>query len=342
MDIGSLNLLLRQYHFAKKFLYICKQDFKILNKDRLYYLSFLAVMLILSLVIIAGPEVIFVRQLSDYAIHIMMIFFILGFLFLFLSKPKSMFVSFASCAALCVFIKNESNTDFVLPKENSSQKCQVGHFNLSNIDDLSQFFISLEKDNYDVVSFQEFTPEWRGALNKELKKRFPYSIESVRLDPHGKAIYSVFPIEIKDTLSKDFALDLVLNVKKHYSNYTLITTYLTPSLDNNSLVLARLQMKNISDYIRNVKDKIIVIGDFNMVYWNKEIKQFRVTTKLNNGRKDVIPVNLNVPYDQVFYSTNLQCIGVKDVLLKSDQRVGIISTFQDNLLANTKTIKSIF
>ncbi len=324
------------------FIFVNQSVFITVKKDRFYYLSFLAMMLCLSLVIIAGPEVIFVRQLSEYAVHIMLFLFFLGFIFLFLSRSKPMFISFAACAALCVFIKNESNTDFLAPKENRSQKVRVAHINLSNIDDENLLNELINKDNYDLISFQEFTPEWRGILGQNLGVKFPYNKEFLRLDPHGKAIYSKYPVEIIDTLNKTIGQDLVLSINKNQVNYTFISTYLVPSLDNNSLNLAKLQMKNISQYIQSKLEKIIVMGDFNMVYWNQEIKQFRNATRLNNGRKDVIPVNLKQPYDQVFYTANLQCIGVKDILMNSKQRVGIHATFQENISTTAPAPKPIF
>jgi endonuclease/exonuclease/phosphatase (EEP) superfamily protein YafD len=89
-------------------------------------------------------------------------------------------------------------------------------------------------------------------------------------------------------------------------------------------------MKNISNYIQNQEERVIVLGDFNMVYWSEEIRNFRLASQLNNSRKDVILASMKVPYDHVFYSKNLQCVSVKDFLINRNERVGLLSVFQQN------------
>ena len=61
--------------------------------------------------------------------------------------------------------------------------------------------------------------------------------------------------------------------------------------------------------------KTIVLGEFNMVYWSDEIRQFRETTHLRNSRKDVIPASFRAPFDHVFYAEDLQCVALKDLML---------------------------
>jgi endonuclease/exonuclease/phosphatase (EEP) superfamily protein YafD len=271
------------------------------------------------------------------------IFFALGFIFLFISFTRAMFVCFAACAALCVFIKNESNGDFVSPKENSStQKLYIHHINLSNVTDINGLVKKILSKKSDVLSFQEVTPEWAQPLELALKNIYPHNFKAVRIDPFGKAIYSKYPFTISDTLNELFSFDIVAKVNKEGKVYTLISPYLTPALDNNSILQARQQMKNISQYVNTEDDNLIVIGDFNMVYWSQDISDFRASCDLHNGRKDVIPVSMKVPYDQVFYSKNLQCVSVQDLFINSGERVGITAVVQEALIAQPTTIKAGF
>jgi endonuclease/exonuclease/phosphatase (EEP) superfamily protein YafD len=94
-------------------------------------------------------------------------------------------------------------------------------------------------------------------------------------------------------------------------------------------------MKNISKYVNDQNIKVIVLGEFNTVYWSDEIRAFREATNLNNSRKDVIPANLKIPYDQIFYSKDLQCVNVKDFIINKGERVGLISMFQQNINQNS-------
>ena len=123
--------------------------------------------------IIAGPEVIFVKQLSEYLVHIMLGLFGLGFVFLFTDHSKLMLVSFAACAVLCVFLKNESNGELVYPKDNYSGKIIVSHINLSNVVQKEEMLQMLNEGHIDILSFQEMTPEWNKYLKNSLKQKFP-------------------------------------------------------------------------------------------------------------------------------------------------------------------------
>lgn len=288
-------------------------------------------MFLLVALIIAGPEVIFIRQLSEYLVHIMLGCFVLGFLFLIIDKSRMVLLCFAACSVLCVFLKNESNGDFIFPKFNNTDNITVSHINLSNVDHPILFINEIKRNLPDVISIQEFTPDWAGVLSNKLKTDYPFQYESMRIDLFGKAIYSKYPIEKIDTLNGNIAFDLGVKINKNSNTYTIISPYLTPALDKNSLNIANLQMKNISSYIMQEGGRVIVLGDFNMVYWSEEIRNFREAAKLNNTRKDVVPVSLKVPYDHVFYSKNLQCVNVKDFLINRKERVGLISIFQQNI-----------
>jgi hypothetical protein len=303
---------------------------------------YLTTLLVLCLIIIAGPEILFTRALSEYTYHIMLGLFVLGMIFLFINKSRAMFVSFASCAALCVFIKNESNGDFISPKENNSHKLYVHHINLSGVSDIDGLVRQILNKKSDVLSFQEVTPEWAKPLEEGLKNIYPHSYKSVRIDPFGKAIYSKYPFTITDTLNELFSFDIVAKINKTGQVFTLISPYLTPALDNNSILQARQQMKNISQYINGEDNNLIVIGDFNMAYWSQDISDFRSSCNLNNGRKDVIPVSMKVPYDQVFYSKDLQCVNVQDLFTHPGERVGITAVLQEATTVQPITIKAGF
>ncbi|MFM2394678.1 MAG: hypothetical protein RLZZ546_2660 [Bacteroidota bacterium] len=295
--------------------------------------------------IIAGPEVIFINQLSDYLVHIMLAFLVLGFILLFTSNSRMMLMSFALSAALCVFLKNESNGELIFPKDNYTSKLNISHINLGNITDQQSMIKLLLESDLEVISFQELTPEWVSFIDESLRKNYNHSYKAVRIDPFGKAIYSKFPIKIIDTLNQSFAFDLLFEISKNDQKFNIISTYLTPSLNNSSTNLARTQMKNISNVINSKMSNAIVLGEFNMVYWAQEIRNFREASKLNNSRKDVIPASLKVPYDHIFYSRDLQCLAVKDLMVNRSERVGMMTCFQkklDFISQNKIEINSLF
>lgn len=283
----------------------------------------------LVLLILAGPEIIIIKQLSEYAMHIMLFFFLLGFVFMILKYDKLVLLSFALTAALCVFMKNGDNEEFTKHQDTLEEKVAVAHINLSNITDEPNMIKTLAYSNVEVVSFQEYTPEWV-TLKEQLKTWFPYSLELLRIDPYGKAIFSKYPIFLHDTLNKNIASDVSFEIVKNNHAFNFISTYLIPSLNSKTLEAAKSQLKIINEELGYTPKSTIILGEFNMVYWSSELRHFKERSNLQNSRKEIIPVSFKVPYDHMFYTKDLQCVQLKDFLINRNERIGLYSIFQIN------------
>lgn len=283
----------------------------------------------LVLLILAGPEVIFIKQMSEFAMHLVLFFFALGFVFMLLKYDRLVLLSFGLTATLCVFLKNGDNEEFFNAKENFEEKISVAHINLSNITDEENMIAALAASNIEVVSFQEYTPEW-AALKDKIKTWFPFSNEVMRIDPYGKAIFSKYPIYAYDTINKNIASDVVFEIVKNNYTFNIISTYVVPSLNSATIQEAKSQLDLINQELGKTPTNTIVLGEFNMVYWTSELKSFKEKSSLQNSRRDVIPVSLKVPYDHIFYSKDLQCVQLKDLVMNTKERIGLYSVFQMN------------
>jgi endonuclease/exonuclease/phosphatase (EEP) superfamily protein YafD len=284
-------------------------------------------MFFLVLLILAGPEVIIVKQISEFAMHIMFFFFGLAFLFMILGYDRLVLLSFGLTATLCVFLKNGPNEEFFTVRENFEEKISLAHINLSNIASKEKMIDALASSNIDVVSFQEYTPEWI-ELKDKIKTWFPYSKEALRIDPYGKIIFSKYPIHTFDTINRQVASDIKFEIVKNNHTFNIISTYLVPSINANSLAKAKKQLEQLNYEITKTPNSTIVLGEFNMVYWSNELKDFKEKSKLQNSRRDVIPVSLKVPYDHIYYSKDIQCVQMKDMIINRKERIGLISVFQ--------------
>lgn len=291
------------------------------------YNLFLGVLTILVLVIIAGPEVIMVRQLSEFSFHFMIALCIIGLAFLFTKYDRLTLIFFGLAGVLGVFIKNNNYEEFIDAKDNLKDKISIAHINLSNIQDEAAMLQLIQKSKLDVVSFQEFTPEWMGLLD-ELNHKFPYHTNVMRIDPYGKVIFSKYKILATDTLNKDVACDIGVMIEKDNSVFRIISTYVVPSLNIHSLETAKLQLHRLEDNINYQSEKVIVVGEFNMVLWSNELKKFKLDAQLSNSRKEVVPVTFKVPYDHMFYSKDLQCLQLRDLMVSGKDRIGLYGLYQ--------------
>ncbi len=295
-----------------------------INKNIFQY-GFLLFMLSIALVILAGPQI---KFFSEYLVHIMFAFFILGLLFLILDQKRLLITSFAISGMFCVILKNESNNDLVSPVINDKPKIFLAHYNLSNFDNPYELVTSIQLENPDIVSFQELTPDWLQILDQALEYEYNYKTTLVRIDPFGKAIFSKYPISKVDTLNLNSYQDLKIKCSIKGNELLLYSSYINPILDDISARNAKVQLENLSSSITSVRAPILAFGEYNMVYWSNEISKFRTETGLKNSRKDIVPASFKLPYEHIFYSNTLECLSEGSINNKHNKKLGYKGVYQ--------------
>lgn len=279
--------------------------------------------------VLLAPQVPLIRKVSEYSVHIMLGMLLLSLLSLVFGKTKVMFAGLACTAAICIFLKDASHHNLKLPEANTESKLNVAHINLANItfefDPISKI---LYDEDIDVVSFQEFTPNWNTFLISMLNERFPYSSLEVRIDPYGLAVFSQIPFIAKDTFLCNDIPSMSVVVEKEGRKFQVISSYLTPALDNKSLKVAAQQLNRIATKINDSNLPLIALGEYNMVYWTNEIRGFRAKTNLQNSRRGLADSNLRVPYDHIFFSKALECTQFKELKDEAQNYIGIMGTYQ--------------
>ncbi|MEE9440120.1 MAG: endonuclease/exonuclease/phosphatase family protein [Saprospiraceae bacterium] len=279
--------------------------------------------------VIFSPNISYIRMVTEYSVHILLGILALSMIALVFDRKKIMFAGLACTAALCIFLKNASNTSMKLPKINTKANMKIAHVNLSNITfGLDQVKAILERENIDVLSLQELTPDWSPVLKNEFILNFPYQRSEVRIDPYGMAIISKIPFIISDTFMVDGIPNIIIKVEKNGELFQVVSSYLTPALDNKGLIAASKQLRVLGDKINNLVEPVIALGDYNMVYWANEIKDFRKGSNMKNSRRDISPSNSRVPYDHIFFSDNLECTQFKELRDSSNNYIGIVGSYQ--------------
>ena len=279
--------------------------------------------------IILSPQIAGLRALSEYSVHVMLGMLMLVIVTMLSDKRRMMLAALACTAALCLWLKNASNHALRLPDSNQEVKLKVAHVNLGNLDEgLSELAQIVIGEELDVVSFQELTPDWGDMLRDSLLGLLPYRYQQVRIDPYGMAVYSKHPLQMADTMQCRGIPMLHIAVDKGDARFHLVSSYLTPALDQQSLAMASSQLQRLSREVVQLTDPVIALGEYNMTYWTPEIREFRATTKLENSRRDIAQGNLRVPYDHIFFSENLECVQFNEMKGASQKYLGIRGTYQ--------------
>ena len=301
-----------------------------------------------AMVLIAGTGIVMlssqvplIRRISEYSVHIMLGMLGFSLLALLLGKTKIMFAGLACTAALCIFLKDASNNTLKLPQENTEAKLNVAHINLSNITfEFNELRNLLIEEKIDLVSFQELTPDWNMVLNDLLQIDFPYSKSEVRIDPYGMALFSRAPFKSIGSFKCMGKPNLKLMIEKDGKEFQVISSYLTPALDQKSIETASTQLTMIAEEIKKSEHPLIALGEFNMVYWTNEIREFRSDTKLTNSRRGLSDGNLRVPYDHIFFSEGLECTEFKEMKDEDQNYIGIMGRYQIRNKESNPTLNS--
>lgn len=280
------------------------------------------------MLIMYPPEIEFFKKTSEFAVQLMFGLLILSLIFLIFNQTQLMFVGMCAAGFLAFYLKTASNSNMILPHDNNLPKVKLAHFNLSSFQPYDPEFKTLILGTgCEIISFQEYTPDWDAYISKELKYDFPYIQKMVRIDLFGMAIYSKEQIKQAKTFYYNEVPNLHLELDSGLQKINIITSYITPPTLVSKTLHPKEHLDRVKKYIMELNNPTIALGDFNQVYWTSEIKDFRDKTKMNNSRRNISPT-AKAPYDHIFYSSTIECIKFDEIKDSKQNHLGIAGTFQ--------------
>ena len=299
------------------------------NRNILLQNFIVLLLLAIAVVPIFSIKVPFLQRSVDFYVQLMLGYLFLGLLFLIIGKRRLLFTSFICCGMLCLFLKQSSNINLILP-ESSQEEVTIAHFNTSSATTgYSSLLDAVLKSEADIVSFQEVTPDWDTYLSENLAETYPYNARNVRIDPYGMEIFSKMPIHSYDTFHYEEIPHQMVNISiSENEKINIISAHVLPPLGKRLNERAKMHLQTIANKISSTSTPSIVLGDFNLVYWSNEIVNFREQASLENSRRDISQNLLNVPYDHIFFSDKLECTSFGDISDTISNHLGIVGTYQ--------------
>ncbi|MBK9736181.1 MAG: endonuclease/exonuclease/phosphatase family protein [Saprospiraceae bacterium] len=287
-----------------------------------------AVIILLTVTAVFIPSLSIFTEATDYLVHFLFLLIISGLIGLIVNSRTILFTGFVCAAILALFLKNASNTELKDPKINDQGFISVAHINLSLVTNVATIQNIMNQSDLDVISFQEYTPDWANIIPHLAAKSYPFSFKDVRMDLYGKAVFSKHEIKNFYVTTYMEIPNLVVDIKKKNQNFKIISSYMVPALDKLSKEKAKYQYKMLGDDILQNHENLIILGEFNQVYWSHDIIEFRNKTKLLNSRRDINPSSFKMPYDHIFYAPMLECYNFEDISDNENNHIGCKSFFQ--------------
>ena len=289
------------------------------------------------LVCVFTPDVILFKRLSNYTVHIMLGFLMLGLLFLMLGKKKLLLISFVASGLLSIFLKYSSNSKLQLARDSGLPDVSIALVNLADITTLpDSLTANIQRIHPDILVCNELTPDWTHYLSVALRKQFPYQVKITRIDNHGKALFSHLPIVGTDTLIHRNIPHILSTIELGPSiRFRVLNTFFNPPLVHKMLEEYNEQLGFLVDRIKQTDMPLLVAGDFSVPPWSTELRAFKYAADLLDSRRDItlrsgkgLEALLEVPVQQIFYNTRLACTKFSNLYDGDKNKLGITGTYQ--------------
>ncbi len=314
-----------------------------MSKQSAYQYIQIAIVLVIfavSALFLFPPDFLIAKQISNFAIHWMLICLLAGILALFLNNELYLFACFISCGIMAFYLMNSFNTELKISRLASPNSIELLFANptLSN-DDGKLTLARIIRCNADVVLLEEFTPNWIAEV-EAIRSYYPYQIRIPRADPLGKAILSKYPL-LSNT-QHEFASNPVLHVallNKHNDSFQIIVSNSLPPITMSSFRSLDLFLDSLSAELQKSLSNVILAANFNVVPWSRELRKFRVQTGLMSSRRDNTDAVsqsgsmdiLNVPNMEVYYSGDLECAGFQLLSDTKGNPIGVLGRYQHKI-----------
>jgi endonuclease/exonuclease/phosphatase (EEP) superfamily protein YafD len=209
------------------------------------------------------------------------------FIFFALMRSKKIWLL---VSAFCIIINLAEIVPWYFPAPalagaTPGQNLRILHSNVLRSNRRYSEVISLVKaEQPDIAVFVEVNTSWAKELSV-LSEIFPYYSQQQESEKFGSAIYSKLPLE--NASVKAFSKQrksLLVDVKFPGKIISLILVHPTVPIKPQSFIDRNKQLAAIGEYAAQVKNPLIVVGDFNTTMWSPFYKNMVKTAKLRNAR----------------------------------------------------------
>ncbi|NOT37486.1 MAG: endonuclease/exonuclease/phosphatase family protein [Saprospiraceae bacterium] len=293
--------------------------------------------ILISCIFLFPPEYLLAKQISRYALLWMFLCLILGIGFMFLDWEKLLFISFTCAGLIASFLLYSYNSAINFANNSTQESLSMVFVNPSlSTDDFDNTYKVIVEQNPDVLIIEEVTPEWRWLM-VELKEKFENYVELNRVDPFGKAIFSKYKFNRIDTVDADNnpILSVRINLSEQKEILISVANFL-PAVTKTDLRKLNSRLLELSTIINSLEVPHILSANLNLVPWDRQIREFKVNTKMSSSRRDQIDGSsntqiwniLNVPMNEIYYSENLECSGFKEINDTKNNSIGLFGRYQ--------------
>jgi endonuclease/exonuclease/phosphatase (EEP) superfamily protein YafD len=184
------------------------------------------------------------------------------------------------------------------------------------------FIAFAQKHAPDALMVQEVTEVWSESL-QALRNLYPFSLELPKDRGSGMALYSRYPFEQLTIVlpEGDARPGILARMDIDGASVSLLSLHPRTPIRNNRFKLRNGMLAAAADYLRNLPEPKICVGDLNITPWSPYYRRFVKQTKMTDVRKGfgVLPSWptflffkwLMIPLDHCLVSEDIRVADVK-------------------------------
>lgn len=211
----------------------------------------------------------------------------------------------------------------------------VGHFNLYHGNTQpQQAFTNLEQTKPDVLVVQELNDRWMPIVDTLIKINYPFYIEEPWHNCcYGIGLYSKFPILESEVFDIENTPAIRARIDVNGNEIEVLTFHTRPPFYPNETAQRNSQLKHMAQLTNTIKLPVVVLGDWNVVPWNKQFQQFINTSQLTvvqDGFRPTFPMDIGIPLipiDYITYANGLTPTAYQTICVTGADHKGIVASF---------------
>jgi len=295
------------------------------------------ILFLVTFICVFTPSLLFFKVFTQYTLYIMLALLAIGIFSFVVHNEKTMMMSLLCCCVLCLYLKTSSNDKIRLPEENANPSLTITHISLGNAENdyntVIDYLVSIDAD---LLSFQELTPDWNAHLIDRLSTKYNYIQTVTRLDQYGMGFFSRLPFDNLDTIYYKEIPNLVATVMLNGNEpCNIISCQVIPPVNQAAYETIMEHFHFIHAYMQSMQGDRMVLGDFHLPPWAKEVQKFKDESHLSDGRRDIHTRNLDgsmslprIPVEHILFSDGMDCTSFAEIGNNIVGRLGIIGTYQ--------------
>lgn len=188
------------------------------------------------------------------------------------------------------------------------QDLSIGQFNLYHDNPTPELaIIELAKNVPDIFSIQEQNPKWSSIIDSIFGDSHPYSVEAPWENCClGNGLFSKHPITSYEVLDLKNAPTIIAKILVNGREVTVVSLHTRPPAFPNETNDRNWQLEAVAKLVAHDEDACFVIGDFNIVPWDRTFKDFLTTGNLaaiRDGFQATYPMDFGIPLIPIDYIT---------------------------------------